>query len=533
MSPKRNASIGLIILLLLAGWGSLRLFAATGTLMPSPYQTLFDANGNPVNNGKVCTYLAGSATPVATYTDVNLSVANANPIRTDSAGRYVVYLTPGVSYKFVYQDSTGTAGNCDGATVVAAKDNVSAVPTTSNNVDIPGTAGETLTAGQAVYLSDGSGGKNAGQWYKADSTNGYSSSLPEIGMAPSTIASGVAGVIRITGQMTGLTSLTIGSTYYVSTTGGITLTAPVNRRAIGVADSTTTLVLTPNPALAIQQWVDDFRLTLTTATPITTSDVTAATTIYASPLTGNRIDLPDSGGGPVRVTSTEFSIAVPATTATVYSIWAYSNAGVATLELQAWTNATTPGAAAPVRTTNGRYLKSGDNTRLFLGAVETTTVSGQTEDSATKRLLWNYYNRVRRPLQRYESTASWTYTTATVRQANGSTSNQVDVLIGIAEASLDLSLTVLVGQAGGSPTISAGIGEDATTTYTVGDTHLLTSGTTATATVSARLVKYPAIGRHFYSWNEFSTVSGTTTWYGAVAAVGSTITNGLSGWIEG
>src|SRR5882672_10361615 len=110
---KRLAVLALALLTLWA----VSFSAATGTLMPSPYQSLFDANGNPVNNGKVCTYLAGSSTPVATYTDVNLSVANANPIRTDSAGRFVVYLTPGTSYKFVYQDSTGTVGTCDGASI--------------------------------------------------------------------------------------------------------------------------------------------------------------------------------------------------------------------------------------------------------------------------------------------------------------------------------------------------------------------------------------------------------------------------------
>ena len=39
--------------------------------------------------------------PVATYTDVALTIPNGNPIVCDAAGRCVIFLSPGVSYKFV------------------------------------------------------------------------------------------------------------------------------------------------------------------------------------------------------------------------------------------------------------------------------------------------------------------------------------------------------------------------------------------------------------------------------------------------
>jgi hypothetical protein len=39
---------------------------------------------------------------VATYTDVGLLIANTNPIIADSSGRFVAFLTQGLSYKFVY-----------------------------------------------------------------------------------------------------------------------------------------------------------------------------------------------------------------------------------------------------------------------------------------------------------------------------------------------------------------------------------------------------------------------------------------------
>jgi len=174
--------------------------------------------------------------------------------------------------------------------------------------------------------------------------------------------------------------------------------------------------------------------------------------------------------------------------------------------------------------------------------MRTTTVSGQTEDSGfcgnttIKRYLWNYYNQRHRPLCHSETTASWNYSTATVREANGTTSvNRADIVVGIAEATLDLSLKVKVFNSTNAGLASAGIGEDSTTTYTGGcgdDYHNLT-GNIQSDHLTCRVSKMPAIGRHFYSWNEWGGGTATTTFYSAVAAAGSTITGGLFGWIEG
>jgi hypothetical protein len=58
--------------------------AATGTIMPSPVQVVLDANGNPVASACIWTYTAGTSTAINTYTDVGLTVANANPIIANS-----------------------------------------------------------------------------------------------------------------------------------------------------------------------------------------------------------------------------------------------------------------------------------------------------------------------------------------------------------------------------------------------------------------------------------------------------------------
>lgn len=504
---------------------------ATGTIMPTPFQVFLDVNGNPISGGKVCTYIAGTTTPTATYTDSALLVPNGNPIVTDVSGRFTAYLSPGASYKFIYQDNDGTANTCNG-TVIKTVDNVSAVPASSANLDITGTAGEALTAGQAVYLSDGSGSKTAGQWFKADSANTYSSSAAvSVGMAPASILSAGSGTIRLAGSMTGLTSLTIGTTYYAGTAGALTSTQPTNSRVLGIADSTSSLVLAANPGIPNQDnSIEDFRLTLTTGTPVTTADVTAATTIYASPYKGNRIALFDSAGNATVRTSAEFSIAVPGTTSQMYDVFAYSNSGVPTLELLQWTNDTTR-ATAIVLTTTGTYTKSGDLTRRYLGSFRTTTVSGQTEDSITKHYVWNYYNRVRRLAQRLETTASWTYTTAALRQANGAAANQLDFVIGVAEVPLTVNLAVPFSNSAGGVNVTVGIAEDGVTPILSGVVGGQSSSAATIATqLFATVTKYPAVGRHIYTWVEFSAATGTTTWYGTITGQNS---SGLSGFLEG
>lgn len=71
-------------------------------------QQFFDDNGVPLNGGKIYTYQAGSSTNLSTYTDYNGTIANANPIVLDSAGRTPdeVWMIEGYSYKFIIKDSS-------------------------------------------------------------------------------------------------------------------------------------------------------------------------------------------------------------------------------------------------------------------------------------------------------------------------------------------------------------------------------------------------------------------------------------------
>lgn len=214
---------------------------ATGTASPFVKLQFCDDNGDPLAGAQLFIYEASTTTKATTYTDVNLTTPNTNPIVLDAAGRCVIFLPSG-SYKYVLAPSTDTDPPTSPYWTV---DGIGNVPAATGYTDIDGTAGENLLAGDAVYLSDGSGGQTAGRWYKTDASDAYSSSAAgEVGMAPAAITSGQSGSIRLSGRVTGLSGLTAGSIYYADATPGVlTLTPPANGRQIGMADSITSLIV--------------------------------------------------------------------------------------------------------------------------------------------------------------------------------------------------------------------------------------------------------------------------------------------------
>lgn len=68
---------------------------------------LFDSQGRVLASGTINTYLAGTTTPQATYTDSGAGTPNATSITLDSAGRPTqeLWLAAGVQYKFIVLNS--------------------------------------------------------------------------------------------------------------------------------------------------------------------------------------------------------------------------------------------------------------------------------------------------------------------------------------------------------------------------------------------------------------------------------------------
>lgn len=80
----------------------------TETLSPTPVQRFRDNNGNPLVGGKLFTYIAGTTTKQATFTDSAGGTPNANPIILNYRGEAQIWIPPNVAFKYVLAPATDT-----------------------------------------------------------------------------------------------------------------------------------------------------------------------------------------------------------------------------------------------------------------------------------------------------------------------------------------------------------------------------------------------------------------------------------------
>jgi hypothetical protein len=282
-----------------------------------------------------------------------------------------------------------------------------------------------------------------------------------------------------------------------------------------------------------------FRLTLTTLTPVTTSDVTAAATIYVSPYTGNAVNINGTS-----YTASELSLALDSNAGHTgyhqsgknFDLFAYISSGttVAIGTGPAWTSDTARGTGAgttEIQRTNGVWNNKnsitlrigtavGDTVSVAAGLATyigsfRTTADGQTEDSAAKRFVWNCYNRAVRFMKVTDTTDTWTYSTASYRQANGAAGNQIDMLIGLSE---DAVRVQVIGRAVSSTatgrSVAVGIGIDSTTVNSATIFDDATSSSSIGGAPHAHYRGFPGLGRHFLTWLEYGAGTDTQTWSG-------------------
>lgn len=126
------------------------------------------------------------------------------------------------------------------ATVAYVLDTVSGGTVAFDAQTIAGNAGETFSAGSLVYFNTADQ-----EWYKTDADTSATIQGVQLGIAIGAGTNGVAitGGVQISGTYP-TTGLTAGSTYYASNTaGGISTSAGTNEKKIGIALSTTKLLL--------------------------------------------------------------------------------------------------------------------------------------------------------------------------------------------------------------------------------------------------------------------------------------------------
>lgn len=252
------------------------------------------------------------------------------------------------------------------------------------------------------------------------------------------------------------------------------------------------------------------RLTTESGVPVSTSDRTAQGTIYFTPYNGNLLTVYDGTRWKLYAFS-ELSLALSVTSANNYDVFVYDNAGTLTLELSAaWTNATTRSDA--LTTQDGISVKSGATTRRWLGTIRASgsnvtadSGGGSTTQVGGQRFVWNAYNQVPRWMRVIDTTDSWSYTTATIRQADAATGNKVEYVCGVASAQIAAAIRANVGcNTNVSRAAKVGVGVDSTTTFSglVPQLYTTATGISFNVGITAAWAGTPGLGYHYLSWNE-------------------------------
>lgn len=248
------------------------------------------------------------------------------------------------------------------------------------------------------------------------------------------------------------------------------------------------------------------RLTLATLTPVTVADQLAKTTIYYSPYVSDVIPIYD-GEHWIGWRFSELSVAVPNTTVKPFDVFVYDNAGVLTLVTTDWTNDTTRAVALTML--NGRLVKSGTPTQLYLGTGRTTGAAGQCEDSVAKRFLANWYNVVQRKLLK-ETVGSHAYNAAAWRAWNNDATTIFEFVTPVQRDPVLVSMNagITASVAGSVGYASAEL--DATTTITALNNSIANGNTGQVNGVVAGVIAPPAAGYHYVCTVEFGNANAVT-----------------------
>lgn len=282
---------------------------------------------------------------------------------------------------------------------------------------------------------------------------------------------------------------------------GVTWDIPLAQVSIttgGVITVTDTRAYAVYATAPIDISVVEGRLTLTSGTPVTTADVTAATNIFFTPYNGNRITL-YNGANWDTFTFSELTLPLGTLTPSIcYDVFAVLKGGTVSLEMLAWSSATA--RATALTTQDGVLVKTGDATRRYLGTFYTLTAT-TTEDSKSSRLLWNYYNRKARTMLATDTTNTWNYNSPTWRAANASTTvgvARVQLVIGWADDIVRAQYYGIIVSSGASQGAGTGVALDATNTNHADSYGGRTgSSTTSGFTSPASYRAFVAVGFHF------------------------------------
>jgi hypothetical protein len=284
------------------------------------------------------------------------------------------------------------------------------------------------------------------------------------------------------------------------------------------------------------------RLTLTSGTPVMTTSVAGATTVYYTAYAGSYAPIYDGAnfvptlitGGEISLVTTDATKSPAAVAATsYYDVFIWNDSGTIRVSRgPAWTSATARSAGTALVLVNGIYLNNASITNgpaasrgTYVGTIGSNGSSTidyifpavSTNGTAGVFNVWNCYNRVDVSGFVGMSTASWTYAVAnTWRSQNGQATYAISVLRGLDEDGISLVLLSSI-RAGASSQAAVGIGLDSTTAPS--GRFIYSPDSTNLSPITAFYDGTPGLGFHTFNALELNS---TTTALTSIGTAGTT-----------
>jgi hypothetical protein len=279
------------------------------------------------------------------------------------------------------------------------------------------------------------------------------------------------------------------------------------------------------------------RLTLTANTPVPVADPTPSNTVYYSTtkFKGGRLGVyTTTTGWSIIVLASDLSLDVTSTgtNGTPIDMFIDTTGSNPVLFGLSWTSANIRATTLVQQDAVWGYFPIAGTFSRYIGSVCKESSTSKVRDDATFRYVWNLKNQVLRTMIGFNPAATtWTYTTATWRQADASNMNQVNYLIGIILEAGHIFITVNATGSNSSNIAVFGVGigmnstnmNSAVTAATI-STKPGTLGAVPNLLISATLTTLPQImGTNYSAWLEYSTAANTTTWTGTDGVFHSSI----------
>jgi len=346
-----------------------------------------------------------------------------------------------------------------------------------------------------------------------------------------TIAAGIVRTCRFTGTLTlthNATSLILpGAANIVTAVGDVAMF-----RSLGSGNWVCVGYLRANGQAAGDGLVKG-RLTLVTASAVPATDQAAKTTVYYTPYLGapfTELSLAldnDAGHTGYQQSGKNFDLFLYNDAGTLRlgtgPAWATDStrgAGAGTTQLGItgsflggqWTNAVS--MLLRFGASSGNTVTCAATTAFYVGTLR-ASADGVTDDSLSKRFLWNMYNRLPRAMRVLEASDTWTYSTTAWRQTNNNNANLLQFVRGLDEDAVQASASATVSNSGATArVVRNGIGLDSSTAFAADCLPDVTSITSNTSHLWAHYRGMPGLGYHYLCPLEFGAGADTQTWLG-------------------